>query len=100
MMTSHEMVRIMAMRLGDEESHLTKEDLQKDAKKEYIKAEKRFRETLKGIKDEDVADHVRQEAMMMVYAYGDLYAEKGIRLGMRFMAEQVFSPEKEEGRAV
>ena len=47
-----------------------------------------------------VAEKVKQAAMCMAYAYGDLYAEKGIRLGMRFIAEQVFQPEIEEGRPV
>lgn len=64
MITTHDVIRGMALRLSDEVSHIPPEELQKDAKQEYLNA------------------------------------EKGIRLGMRFMAEQIFQPEKEEGRPV
>ena len=98
MITTHDVIRSMALRLSDEMSHIPSEELQKDAKQEYLNAEARFNETLKAIDGKAVAENVKQAAMCMVYLYGDLYAEKGIRLGMRFMAEQVFRPEKEEGR--
>ena len=100
MITTHDVIRGMALRLSDEVSHISPEELKKDAKQEYLNAEARFRETLKAIGIEAVAENVKQAAMHMAYLYGDLYAEKGIRLGMRFMAEQIFQSEKEEGRPV
>lgn len=100
MFTSHDAIRNMALRLSDEISHLPLEELQKDAQQEYLDAEARFDETLKEIGSDAIADRVKQAAMYMTYHYGDLYAEKGIRLGMQFMAKQVFRPEKEEGRPV
>ena len=100
MITAHDVIRGMALRLSDETNPIPPEELQKDAKQEYLDAETRFKETLKAIGIEAVAEKVKQAAMCMAYAYGDLYAEKGIRLGMRFMAEQIFQPEKEEGRPV
>ena len=100
MITAHDVIRGMALRLSDETNPIPPEELQKDAKQEYLDAETRFKETLKAIGIEAVAEKVKQADMCMAYAYGDLYAEKGIRLGMRFMAEQIFQPEKEEGRPV
>lgn len=100
MITAHDVIRGMALRLSDETNPIPPEELQKDAKQEYLNAEARFKETLKAIDSNAVAEKVKQAAMCMAYAYGDLYAEKGIRLGMRFIAEQVFQPEIEEGRPV
>ena len=100
MITAHDVIRGMALRLSDETNPIPPEELQKDAKQEYLDAEARFKETLKAIGIEAVAEKVKQAAMCMAYAYGDLYAEKGLRLGMRFIVEQVFQPEIEEGRPV
>lgn len=67
MITTHDVIRGMALRLSDEMSHIPPEELQKDAKQEYLNAEARFNETLKAIDGKAVAENVKQAAMCMVY---------------------------------
>ena len=44
MITAHDVIRGMALRLSDETNPIPPEELQKDAKQEYLNAEARFKE--------------------------------------------------------
>ena len=93
-MTTHEVIRNMALRLGDEESHFTKSELRENAEQAFQQAKHDFEIALKDITSDVISSHVLETAMIMVYAYGDWLAEKGIRLGMQVMAEQVIAKGK------
>lgn len=100
MMNSHDMIRYMTFRMTDEVSHIPMETLRRDAEKTYRKSKKEFEKIFEEIVTGPKADELYNAAMSMTYAYGDLLGEKGIKMGMRFIAEQVFAPDDENKRPI
>lgn len=94
-MTSHEIMRQLVFGLSNDGgvSEVSDELLQKEAESVWKEAERIFKKALNQIEDENLREQLHDTAYAMTYAYGDLYGEKGIRMGMRFIMEEVLKPE-------